>query len=285
MGRWFKGNTHIHSARSDGGKTCPELAEMYAAQGYDFLFFTDHWATSDLRLLGGSPPLLGLDGIELDGPDRTGSSFHVVALGKFDGLARDMGLEAVMRAVRDQGGLLICAHPYWTGNTLDDVLRHGFDGVEVYNHVCHWLNGKSEGGIHWDAMLLRNANVLGFAADDAHISADHPGWNGAWIMVNAPERTPNAILRAIRSGNFYSTRGPEFQAIERRDGKLFLHTSPVKFVRLVGPNSSGWRIGSSSGPLATETTADLPADWLYVRVEVEDDAGRRAWTNTLFVAE
>jgi len=46
-GRWFKGNTHIHSTPSDGGKTFAELAELYASTGYDFLFRTDHWVASD----------------------------------------------------------------------------------------------------------------------------------------------------------------------------------------------------------------------------------------------
>jgi hypothetical protein len=45
--QWFKGNTHIHSTVSDGGKSFGELAEMYASVGYDFLFRTDHWVASD----------------------------------------------------------------------------------------------------------------------------------------------------------------------------------------------------------------------------------------------
>ena len=35
--RWFKGNLHIHSTLSDGGMTLAELADLYAAEGYDFL--------------------------------------------------------------------------------------------------------------------------------------------------------------------------------------------------------------------------------------------------------
>ena len=37
-GIWLKGNAHIHSTASDGGKTFSELAELYSAAGYDFLF-------------------------------------------------------------------------------------------------------------------------------------------------------------------------------------------------------------------------------------------------------
>jgi hypothetical protein len=31
----------------------------------------------------------------------------------------------------------------------------------------------------------------------------------------------------------------------------------------------------------TEAAFDLPADWPYAYLEIEDDRGRRAWTNTL----
>ena len=61
---------------------------------------------------------------------------------------------------------------------MEDPLRHGFDGVEIYNHVCRWLNGKGHGLCYWDAMLQHQPNLLGFAVDDAHLRPEHPGWNG-----------------------------------------------------------------------------------------------------------
>ena len=42
-GAWYRGNTHIHTVASDGGKDMDELSSMYAEVGYDFLFQTDHW--------------------------------------------------------------------------------------------------------------------------------------------------------------------------------------------------------------------------------------------------
>jgi len=68
-GKWYKGNTHIHSTASDGGKTVAEITELYAGADYDFLCRTDHWAASDFgpREAGGGGPLW-LDGVELDAP-------------------------------------------------------------------------------------------------------------------------------------------------------------------------------------------------------------------------
>ena len=281
-GAWYKGNTHIHTPASDGGKPVAEVAEMYAGAGYDFLYLTDHWVASDVAADAADYPLLLLDGIELDGEDDSGASYHVVCLGRFTGIAREMGLMAALAAARAQGGLLVLAHPYWCGNSFDEALRHGFDGVEVYNHVCQWLNGKGDGGAHWNAMLQRRGETLGFAADDAHLRPEHPGWNGGAIVVNAAQRSRDAIDAAVRAGNFYSTCGPAFHAIEADDAHVAVATSPVRFVRLAGPKWSGDRVGGFEGELITEAEFDVPADWDYAYLEIEDDQRRRAWTNTLF---
>ena len=281
-GTWLKGNTHIHSTCSDGGKTFAELGEMYAGAGYDFLFHADHWVASDVAAEGESSPLLWLDGIELNGRDYVGASYHVVCLGTFTGLDREMGFVAAMESARAQGGLLLLAHPHWMGNTLDDALRWGFDGVEVYNHVCRWLNGKGDGGVHWHAMLEHFGDTLSFAVDDAHITSAHPGWNGGWIMVNAADRSRPAILSAIRKGNFYSSCGPEIHSIESDGASVTVRTSPVRFVRLAGPGTSGHRVGSFDGELRTEATFEIVPEWPYAYLEVEDDCERRAWTNNLF---
>jgi hypothetical protein len=191
-----------------------------------------------------------------------------------------MGFEAALKAVRAQGGLLILAHPLWMGVTPEEMWRWKFDGVEIYNHVCQWLNGKGDNLAYWHFGLARQPGMLSFAADDAHISKGHPGWNGGWIMVNARVCTPKAIVEAIRLGRYYSSCGPEFHSIALRGGQVTVKTSPVRFARLVGPRWSGERCGTFQGKLITEATFTLPADWPYAYIEVEDAHGRRAWTNT-----
>ncbi|NLS78561.1 MAG: hypothetical protein GXY76_15010 [Chloroflexi bacterium] len=282
---WYKGNTHIHTTASDGGHTSAEVARMYAEQGYHFLFHADHWVASDVAAEADPYPLLWLDGIELHGDDRGGNPYHIVCLGRFQGLDREIGLVAALEAARAQDGLIILAHPDWIGNTLEDALRYGFAGVEVYNHVCRWLNGKSSGEVYWHAMLERNPATLGLAVDDAHIRPEHPGWNGGWIMVNAPACTPEAVVSAVRAGNFYSTLGPEFHDIRAEGRRVTIQTSPVQFARLVGPRHLGARIGDFGGTTFTTATFDVPESWSYAYLEIEDVYGKRAWTNALFVQD
>lgn len=283
--KWFKGNTHIHSIASDGGKNFKELAELYSSAGYDFLFRTDHWVTSDIGKDKEKYPLLWIDGIELDGKDHAGAYFHVVCLGRVTDIRREDGFEVGLNSARRQGAIAILAHPHWCGNSLEDCVRLPFDGVEVYNHVCRWLNGKSDGSVHWDAALNHNPDVIAFSVDDAHLRPEHPGWNGGWIMVNAGKCTRKAILDAIRCGNYYSSCGPEIKSLSFDGTELHVTTSPVQFARIVGPGFNGSRKGDFDGRLMTSASFPVPADWKYVYLEIEDKEGRRAWTNNLFTAE
>jgi hypothetical protein len=284
-GQWYKGNTHIHSRASDGGKTFVEIEGLYAGAGYDFLFATDHGVASRVEQEMEASSLLWLDGIEINGQDHTGAAYHVVCLGTVNGITPEILFIDAMQSARDQNALLILAHPFWSGNTLEDATRWDFDGVEIYNHVCHWLNGKGDGRVHWDAMLRHKPNTLAFSADDAHLRPEHPGWNGGWIVVNAEERSKELITRAIRRGSYYSSCGPEFHTIALDGENVVITTSPVQFVRLVGPGFLGARLGSFDGQEMHEASFILPAEWDYVYVEIEDRKGQRAWTNTLFVTD
>ena len=278
-GTWSKGNTHIHTTRSDGGLDVEQTIDRYASAEYDFIFLTDHWHASRESI---DSPLLVLDGIELDGTDERGSAYHVVCLGRFDAINADVGLEGAMDSCRSQGGMMILAHPTWMANTMEDAFAHPFDGVEAYNHVCTWLNGKGHALHQWDLMLSRRPATLGFAVDDAHNRPEHPGWNGGWIMVRADSCSPESITESLRLGSFYSTQGPEIHEITVSGSDLQVRTSPIRFARLVGPGSAGDRLGDFAGSEMTGFRFSLDRSWSYIRLEIEDALGRRAWSNALF---
>jgi hypothetical protein len=230
-------------------------------------------------------PLLWLDGVELDGKDTSDAYFHVVCLGQVKGIDREAGLVEAMKAAREEGALLIAAHPHWCGISMGDCLRWSFDGVEIYNHICHWLNGKSNGLVYWDVALQQNPNTLALAVDDAHLKSEHPGWNGGWIVVNAEECSQQSIMAAIGRGNFYASCGPQFKSIVLDGDEVVLTTSPVRFIRLVGPSFRGKRAGTFDGSLVSDARFSIPDDWRYAYLEIEDEGGRRAWTNNLFIDE
>ena len=169
-GEWFKGNLHMHTTLSDGGLTMPAAAKFYAERGYDFISITDHMipfvgAESDDEF-----PLMVLDGIELDGTDDEGSYYHAVCIGNVGGVTRDMGFKQALEKARSQGSFLIWAHPHWSLNTVAEGMRHGFDGIEIYNSGSQIAFGNGYGTFHWDMVLREGLGMLGFATDDAHFA-------------------------------------------------------------------------------------------------------------------
>jgi hypothetical protein len=276
-GNWYKGNLHLHTTRSDGALELSEVAQRYSKAGYDFIAITDHWKTYCRN--GDRHPLLVLDGVELDGYDTQGSYYHVVAIGPEHPIPEEADLMAAMTDARKKGALLIWAHPHWTGNSVEEGLRHGFDGLEIYNHGSQCEISKGYAEIYWDQILEKFPRYWGFATDDAHFTPEAGFWDGGWVMVNAPECSREAILTAIRKGRFYATQGPEFRSIHFNDNQIFMETSPVRFARLIGPRYRGKWIHRDE-PLH-QAGFEIPEDWDFIRLEIEDEQNKRAWSNPI----
>lgn len=282
-GTWLKGNTHTHTTASDGGLEVPEIAELYASADFDFVFITDHMAPSKEQQSGNTYPLQVFDGVEIHGVDGRGGFYHVICLGSFTGISADMEFEAALSRCREQDAVVILAHPAWTGNTVEETLAHEFHCVEIYNNICRKLNGKGTALVHWDRLLEEHRTVFGISCDDAHLTQRLPAWNGGWIMVNAEACSSQAVLAAIRSGNFYSTQGPSIHTMEATEDNLSVTGSPIQYARLVGRRSQGFPFCVAADDNGM-TSYQLPLleKFDYLRLEIEDINGKRAWTNVLF---
>lgn len=101
-------------------------------------------------------------------------------------------------------------------------------------------------------------------------------------MVNAAACTQDEILNNIRRGNFYASQGPQFKTIEYASNSVKVETSPVAYVRLIGSRMTGsWVKAKENVPLL-QAEFQLPSDWPYARIEIEDINGKRAWSNPLW---
>lgn len=289
QGEWLKGNTHIHTALSDGAKSPQEIRDLYREAGYDFITITDHWNAFDARETfketEGLP--LVLDGIELDGFDEQGHFYHIVLLGSFGKVNKDQSLEEAMRDLASCDPYIILAHPHWSGNRQEDLGVFPFDAIEIYNHVTDSLNGKSSALLMWDTALRDGMDLGGIAADDTHLIPEHPGYDGGWIELLAEELSTEAITRALKAGEFYSSTGPQFHSIEVSDSAIHCTCSPIRRAWLVGEAYYGKRIDLPDQAGISEFTFTLEegkgvARSSYLRLEIEDSSGKRAWTNALW---
>ena len=290
-GRWFKGNTHVHTTNSDGLLTPEQTTFLYESRGYDFLFITDHWKVSDVKQLNKILPkdFLVIPGIELDG-GKSGveTCYHIVALNLdyiTDGLSipyDQLDQQTIINEIIKAGGEAVLAHPYWSALTVNDLHElHGYLGIEIFNTICHFAVAKGYSTIHWDSLLDREKFVLGFAVDDAH-NEQHPyrpvDSCYAWIQLKAKKLTTEDVMDSIRKGLFYSSNGPEILDIEINEESISIRSSPVKAVNFISMNGLGERFTALKEPI-TEIEYKIKGNERYLRIEIENHEGETAWTN------
>lgn len=296
-GAWLRCALHAHTTNSDGELAPPLLVRHYERAGFDVLAITDHWVRTDAA---STDRLLVVPGVELNGRlDGSDRDAHVLALGVADEPERPAGefppLEAVTSWIEDNGGVAFLAHPYWSGLSAGSIADGArLRGLEVFNAGCELEVGRGLSAVQWDEALEAGLAWLGIATDDTH----HPGFDSAyaWTWVRA-EPTPAAVVGALRDGAFYSSTGPEIESLAIEDGVVEVRCSGARRITLLtgrmrGASVSSGRLGykhrgeilalGESGSIAAARLT-APPHAPYGRLEVEDDAGRAAWTNPLWM--
>ena len=288
--RWFKGNLHTHTTVSDGRMSPEDCAALYRAHGYDFLSLTDHWKVSSGRT--DESGLLLLSGTEYDfGRNVREGILHIVGVGyeKDPGVTREDGAGTCIEKIRAAGGLAGVAHPAWSMNSLDQLLPLGDpDYTEIFNSTSDLpRNCRPDSGQTVDLLAARGVFWKTAAADDAHwYSGDECR---SYIWVRAEACTRKDLLAAIRRGEFYSSQGPRMEVrFDREAGKVLVdcpaEDRAVTFVYFTDAAWTGHRSDTAQpGGCLTHGEFALTGRETFVRVEVRDEEGRRAWAQTVDV--
>ena len=280
-GQWYRGNTHSHSTESDGQLSIRDRFTAYRDAGYDFLVLTDHRKVNDVQAYTTSD-FLAISGSEVH-PDNPygGDTYHFVAINIHERInCAKMHPNAVLDNIKAQGGEAVLCHPYWSGHTILDYLPlREYFAIEVYNDSCVDI-GKEFSEQAWDDLLDRGGPVFGIAADDSH-GTDHDCFHG-WIMVKAEALTIDGIMQALRTGAFYSTLGPEIKDLTLNGKELTVKCSEAQSIVFKAQCSRGKRVLPAEGELLTEAAYSIPESVKYVRVEITDETGKKAWSNPFF---
>ena len=289
-GRFFKGNLHTHSTRSDGGLPPEEVIATYRAHGYDFLALTEHFLERyNFPIVDTAPfrtaTFTTLLGAELHGPAlENGEPWHILAVGlPLDFAPTAPGETGPALAIRAAaaGAFIGMAHPAWYTLSLDDALTlTAAHAVEIYNTGC---DSEADRGDSWhlaDVLIERGKHLFAYATDDAHFR-EQPDAFGGWVQVRAAQLDPEALLIALKAGHFYSSQGPELLDISVVGDELHIACSPVAAIHLTG---RGARRRSHYGDGIEEATLPLaPFRGNACRVTIIDSAGKRAWSNPIWL--
>lgn len=282
-GRFWKGNLHTHSNRSDGALDPAEVCRRYREAGYDFLCLSDHFLPqfsfplTDTRAYR-SESFTTLIGAELHAPaTHLGDLWHILAVGLPDDFAPTPEGEvgpALARRAAAAGAFVGVAHPQWYGLDFTDGLAlDAAHAVEIYNHTCEMLSARPDGVALFDDLMTRGRKLSGFASDDAHFHANDSF--GGWVQVKSETLEPEALLAALKAGNYYASTGPEIVAIERDGDRLSVTASPVRSIVLAGPGAKSAVVHGEAITTAELDLSRFAGGWC--RVVVTDMAGKRAW--------
>jgi len=290
-GRWFRGNLHTHSNRSDGIASPEQALSEYRAAGYDFVVLTDHfearwgWTVTDTTAAreSGFTTLLGAELSSTNWEDE--DVFWVNAIGlpaDFPAPRENEPHAETIRRAAEAGAYNVLLHPGLT-NLLDfDRLPvEHLHAVETYNQnaAVAWPD-QAEARYAVDALLARGHRLHVTVGDDAHW---HHRWDqfGAWVEVRADRPAPDALLAALKAGAYYSTQGPRIHDLQIDGDRVRVACSPARAVALTGIH--GWRSHVEIGEHLERATLELAKlRSPYWRLTVTDIEGKRAWTNPVW---
>jgi len=301
QGQWYRGNTHTHTAFSDGDTSPSVVVRWYKEHGYNFVVITDHDHYTPIDRLNadfGQPGVfLVVGGVEVT------DKIHLNAINVSESLQPQGGIDAVdimnrnARAIRAAGGLPHVNHPNWVWYlTVDQLLAATeVSHFELFNAArdCNSGGGGDTPSTEemWDRVLSTGRVLYGLATDDAHnfygeFGAGRANPGRGWIMVRAAELTAPALMAAIDRGDFYASTGVELVNYVPNDHDIRLelpadtdypHTRYHTF--FIGRDGQVLKQDESFKP-----SYRFRGDELYVRVRVEASNGTMAWTQPVFLA-
>ena len=280
----YKIGLHIHTNISDGCVSPEESARIYKEAGFDAIAITDHWKYHGEDEISGLKIISGCE-YNLGGGDTTDCVMHIVGVGMDYNPEINMekaSRQGVIDAINKTGGLAVLAHPAWSLNSPKHALELcGFGATEIYNTVSECgQSDRAYSGYFVDLMANEGITYPLLATDDTHYY-DGNDETKAFIMVKANSLDKNEILSAIRKCDFYATMGPEIH-IERKEDKIVCRCSEC--VKIVFHTSSAWcpdRVYKGEKLTQAEYTVKNIDKW--VRAEVTDKDGKRAWSNIIRV--
>lgn len=278
----WKGNLHTHTTNSDGRLTPAEAVQLYKENGYDFLSLTDHRKVTP-------PPenanaLLLLPGIELDYfvMGRHRQAVHIVGIGVDDQIMDTPGIRETPQqgidAIIAHGGIALLAHPAWSLNEPEVICSlKNLSATEIFNQVSQapWNGNRADSASILDLCFADGHFLPLLAGDDAHF------YNGdacrAFLRLSAYNLDRENVMDALKSGRFYASQGPEIFEFSREGKQVHLACSPA--AQVIFYSNQPWVTGRTRrGDAITENTYEILENDTFVRAEITDAQGHKAWT-------
>ena len=195
-------------------------------------------------------------------------------------------INRIIRTAAENGYLVFYNHPSWSLETVEEFGKYeGVFAMEVVNYGSSLEGFPENDAWAYDQMLRLGRDIWCLANDDNHnkFPVGHPACDsfGGFNMICARELTYEAVIDALEKGRFYASMGPTIEEMYVEDGKLHVRCSPAVSIaaRMLGRATTRGTAFAPVGQTITEGVIPLQRDDAYIRVEVTDAHGKKAFTH------
>jgi hypothetical protein len=253
-GRFWRGNLRSHSTLSDGALKPEDVVEAYKSAGYDFLQLSEHflgrfdWPIVDTRKLRSNDFHHADRSRGSRHGDSAGEYWHILATGlalNFPHAEPDETGPMLATRAREACAFVTIAHPSWSQLTIeDDRSIAAAHAIEIYNRTCAVVTDRGEGFYLLDQLCNEHRRLTAVAGDDAYFHSGDLDAFGGYVMVKSETLDPEALLDALKAGEFYSSQGPRIHDIEITPSEVGIECSPVNAIAILTgarrPGESRW---------------------------------------------
>jgi len=222
-GEWIlAADFHVHAFPGDGALPPWALRHEAARAGLDVFTVSNHNRVSTARLARWmsrqSPGPMVIVGQEV-----TARGFHVIAAGIEERVNWETSPADVVRAVHEQGGVAIAAHPirrFWPA--WNDEALGTLDGYERAHPVIDRENTRAELASFDRRIRAMRPDIAAIGSSDFHWTGS-VGWCRTYVL--ARDRTAAGVVDAVRAGRTVAAD---------RQGRLYGDPALVSAVEAAG---------------------------------------------------
>lgn len=193
----------------------------------------------------------------------------------------------IIDTANKNGFIVTLNHLNWSKEPYEKFsLYKGMLAMEIFNTDCYMSGIDEVNGALYDEMLRLGNKIYCVAADDNHNHRplDDPRSDsfGGYVMIKADSLTYKDIFSALEKGNFYSSRGPEIKSLYLENGHVYIETDDAKSIRFLTANRYSGLVMAEEGKTVNKASFNAERVHGYFRIEVENRAGEKAYTNAYF---
>ncbi|WP_367568412.1 PHP domain-containing protein [Lacrimispora sp.] len=280
---------------SHGKLTAEQVKEVYQSRGYQIAAYMD-WEkycihgelyAPDFLALAGFSAAVGKKGFRINFYDTNPDEMREEKENCCELLSK--GSDCI-ESMNQLGFLASLSLTYHSMVTYEDYKElDGLFAMEIYNYSNDVRELRGYQPQAYDEMLRCGKKLLCLASDGNR--NEYPFEHslndsfGGFTKIKAKELTYEAVIEALKKGDFYSSMGPEIRSLYIQGKELVIKTGPVQKIYVKTEGRNCYIKTAQPGEILEEARFSLTGKEGYIRIVCGDENGLFAASNAYFLSD